>query len=76
VLGLRAADLAELLDVAAETVSRWENAQRTVDRPAWVALSAMVLDRIEGGTRTLDRLRTLRSRTPLPKLVRLVPRHA
>ncbi|HCF56532.1 MAG TPA: hypothetical protein DFS52_00855 [Myxococcales bacterium] len=30
-LGLRSRDLAELLDVSPETVSRWENATRPVD---------------------------------------------
>lgn len=75
-LGLRAADIAELLDVAAETLSRWETAQRPVDRASWIAVSAMVLDKLEGRTTTLDRLRALVKPAPLPKLVRLAPRPA
>lgn len=75
-IGLRAIDLAELLDVASETLSRWENAQRPVDRASWITLSDMVLDRIEGRTITLDRLNALRKSPVLPKLVRLVSRHA
>ena len=75
-IGLRAIDLAELLDVASETLSRWENAQRPVDRASWITLSDMVLDRIEGRTITLDRLNALRKPPVLPKFVHLVPRHA
>jgi DNA-binding XRE family transcriptional regulator len=75
-LGLRAVELAELLNVAPETLSRWEHAQRPVDRASWIALSAMVLDKLEGRTATLDRLRALLKPGPLPKLVHLVPRAA
>src|SRR5687767_4855394 len=41
VLGLRAKDLAALLDVTPETVSRWENAERDVARSAAALLGAM-----------------------------------
>jgi DNA-binding transcriptional regulator YiaG len=75
-LGLRAVDLAELLGVAPETLSRWENGQRPVDRAAWVALGAMAQERLEGRTTMLERLKALIKPSPLPKLVRLVPRHA
>jgi len=73
-LGLKAVELAELLDVAHETVSRWERAHLAVERRAAALLAAMVLDRIEGRTTTLDRLRALLKPEPLPHLVRLVPR--
>lgn len=59
-IGMRAADLAALLDVAPETVSRWETGQRSVDRGALMVLGAIVLDQIEGKTKTLDRLQALR----------------
>src|SRR5437773_3600547 len=59
-IGMKAAELAALLDVAPETVSRWETGQRDVDRGALVVLGALVLDRLEGRTSTLDRLRALR----------------
>jgi len=75
-LGVKALDLADLLDVTPETVSRWEHDRQRIDRGAAALLSAMVLDRIEGHTKTLDRLRALREPTPLPQLVRLVPRVA
>jgi putative zinc finger/helix-turn-helix YgiT family protein len=75
-LGMKAADLAGLLDVAAETVSRWENAKQAIERRAAALLSSMVLDKLEGRTSTLDRLQALREPSPLPRLVRLVPRSA
>lgn len=73
-LGMRAVELAELLDVTPETVSRWEHGRQPIDRGAAALLSAMVLDRLEGRTTTLDRLKALLKPEPLPKLVRLVPR--
>ena len=76
VLGVRAMDLAEYLDVTPETVSRWEHGKQPIDRGAAALLSAMVVDRLEGRTTTLDRLKTLLKPEPLPRLVRLVPRHA
>ena len=75
-MGMKAVDLAELLDVTHETVSRWENDKQPVERRAAALLSAMVLDQIEGKTSTLDRLKALLKPEPLPKLVRLVPRPA
>jgi DNA-binding transcriptional regulator YiaG len=41
-LGLRAVDLAPLLDAGAETLSRWESADGFVPRLAWVVLARMV----------------------------------
>lgn len=56
-LGLRAANLGELLDVSAETVSRWENGHRAAERSVWNTLADLVSDRLAGTTTTLDRLR-------------------
>ena len=50
-LGLRAADLADLLDVSPETISRWENSHRTAERSVWNTLADLVSDRLLG-TRT------------------------
>ena len=75
-LGMRAVDLAELLDVTPETISRWENDKQPIDRKAAALLSAMVIDRLEGRTTILDRLKTLLKPEPQPSLVRLVPRPA
>ncbi len=57
---LRANALADLLGVTNESVSRWENGKREVDRSAWALLASMVLDRAEGSARTADRLEALR----------------
>jgi DNA-binding XRE family transcriptional regulator len=56
-LGLRAAELGELLDVSAETVSRWENGHREAERSVWNALADLVADKLAGTTTTLERLR-------------------
>jgi putative zinc finger/helix-turn-helix YgiT family protein len=75
-IGMRAVEFAGLLDVTHETVSRWEHGHLPVERRAAALLSAMVLDRLEGCTTTLDRLKALLKPDPLPPLVRLVPRAA
>lgn len=56
---LRASDLAELLAVTPETVSRWETGKVPVERRALALLQALVTDRVHGTTVTLDRLKAL-----------------
>lgn len=56
-LGLRAVELGELLDVSAETVSRWENGHRSAERSVWNTLADLVSDRLGGKTATVERLR-------------------
>ncbi len=63
-LGLRAADLADLLDVAPETVSRWENGHRSADRSVWNTLADLLANAVDGKTETLD---LLRQKARLPK---------
>jgi DNA-binding transcriptional regulator YiaG len=58
-LGLRAVDLAELLALRPETISRWENGRATVDRGAFAALAAAISDELAGRHATLDVLRAL-----------------
>ncbi len=58
-LGLRAVDLGELLDVSAETVSRWENGHRSAERSVWNTLADLVRDKLGGSTITLERLKAL-----------------
>jgi len=55
-LGLRGADLAEILNVDAATVSRWEN-KGSVDRAAWLLLGAFVREKLAQGTLDLESLR-------------------
>jgi len=57
VLRMKAGELADLFDVAPETVSRWENGKRAIDPASWAHLCGMLKDRIEERTTTWDRLR-------------------
>lgn len=51
-IGMRAADLAEMLDVTPETISRWETGKLPMSRTTWLTLSSLVLD-YEGTTARL-----------------------
>ena len=64
---LLAVELAELLAVTPETVSRWETGKVPVERRALALLQALVADYADGSTATLDRLRALASRKKRPK---------
>jgi DNA-binding transcriptional regulator YiaG len=75
-LGMRAVELAALLDVAPETISRWETARRAVDRGALVVLGALVRDALEGRTDTIDNLRALQTPRPLARTVRIDVAHS
>jgi putative zinc finger/helix-turn-helix YgiT family protein len=66
-LGLRAADLARLLDVTPETMSHWETGKCRPNRAAFVVLCALVQDEVEGRTTTRDRLRTLAGGAAYPR---------
>lgn len=60
-IGVRAADLAVLIGVSAETISRWETSKSPVDWAAFVTLSALVEDRLAGRDGTLVRLKALKA---------------
>ena len=47
-LGFTGAEVAALLDVSSASVSIWEREANTMPRSAWLALAAMVNDRVEG----------------------------
>lgn len=70
VLGLRAADLARLLDLTPETISHWETGKARIGRAAFVVLGAMVQDALEGTSSTRDRLSALEDDRPRPKVLR------
>lgn len=58
-LGLRGSDLAELLDVRPETISRWETGKEGVDRRSVALLALLVAERAEGRTTAEDVLRAV-----------------
>lgn len=70
-LGLRAVQLAQLLSVTAETVSRWETEKREVDRAAFVVVGTMISDALAHRTDTIDRLRVLVEPKPLAVVTNL-----
>ena len=70
-LGLPAAELAELLQLRPETVSRMENGKTVADRRTVALLAAMVFDRQAGREDTLERLRVLAHPPRLAKRVQI-----
>ena len=58
VLRVKSGELAEWLQVAPETVSRWENGKRDIDRPAWITVGTMMLEATKSSSGVPD----LRSR--------------
>ncbi len=70
-IGMKATDLAVLLDVRPETISRWETDAQPVERRALALLVALVADELAGSTATLDRLRALAKPRKLAKSVRV-----
>lgn len=71
-IGLQGKEFAELLAVRPETVSRWEQGKRPIDRATYALLRQLVSERAGGVTATADYLRSLRRPKRLPKTVKLV----
>ena len=72
-LRLRAADLAALLDVTPETISKWENGKNPVLRTAWLVVADMAFENAdEDGRHPLrERLQSLAKGKRARKRVRL-----
>jgi hypothetical protein len=68
-VGMEAVRLAELLDVRPETVSRWENGRRPIDRATWLAAGTLILEELAEEHEALDRVRALAK--PPRKVTRL-----
>lgn len=71
-LAMRAVDLAELLDVTPDTVSRWERGAVDIDHAAFAVLGALVSERRAGRTEMLDRLRAANEPKAPKKPVKVV----
>ncbi len=70
-LGFTATDLAGILCVTAETISRWENGKQSIDSMALAILALLVRDAANGSTATQDALRARTLSKPLGKSVAL-----
>jgi DNA-binding transcriptional regulator YiaG len=76
VTGLQGKEFAALLGVRPETVSRWEQGKRPIDRAAYAIIRQIVHERRRGITVTTDYLRSLHRPKRLPKIVRIAVPHA
>ena len=70
-LGMTAREVSAELNVSHETISRWENEERPLDKLAWATLAAIVRDELDGTERTRQQLRAMRKPKRLAKTVRL-----
>lgn len=68
-LGLKAKELAILLNVVPETVSRWENNKIVIDHASAALLCTMVFDMAEGRETAVKALKSLLEPQPLPQNV-------
>ena len=71
VLGIRGNEMAELLGVRPETISRWEQGHGDVDRAAWALLAGLAMESAEGRRVLRDRLEALRKPTRIAKDVQV-----
>lgn len=68
VVGLRGRDLARMLGIAGDTISRWENGKHAIDRAAFFVLGQIAREMRTGATSMRDLL--VRGEMPKP-----LPRH-
>lgn len=71
ILGVRGNEMAELLGVRPETVSRWEQGKGDVDRAAWALVAGLAMEAAEGRSVLRDRLEALRKPVRAAKDVRV-----
>lgn len=70
-LGLKATELAALLGVTAETISRWETGNQALERRALGLVGALVKEHATGGTLVRETLEALRHPRKLKRRVEL-----
>lgn len=71
VAGLKAKDVARMLGVTGDTVSRWENGKHAIDRAAFFVVAQIVREKREGRTDMLDLLVRGELPKPLPEKVEI-----
>jgi DNA-binding transcriptional regulator YiaG len=76
VTGLQGKEFAELLAVRPETVSRWEQGKRPIDRATYAVIRQLLFERVRGVTATRDYLRSLQKPKRLAKTVKIALRDA
>jgi len=69
--GLQAKVLAQLLDVRAESVSRWERGERPMDRAAWLLLADLILERAGKRMSVLELMKRIAARASQTRDVRV-----
>jgi len=69
VVGLRARDLARMLGITGDTISRWENNKHAIDRAAFFILGQIARERRAGLTAMQDLLVRGEMPKPLPRVV-------
>lgn len=70
-LEMTAQELAELLRVAPETISRWEHGQREVDLSAWAMVAALVAEQQSGKPSAMAALRAASKPPRVPKRINI-----
>jgi len=65
-------ELASILDVRPDVVEAWESGKEPIDRKTAALLAIMVLDRFDGRTTALDRLRAGMNPAPWPDVTRIL----
>jgi len=70
-LRLPAREVAKLLGLTPETISRWENGKGPVDRSAWAALGGMLLESMNGRSATRSRLEAATAQSRRAQRVRI-----
>jgi DNA-binding XRE family transcriptional regulator len=66
-LGLRAVDLAELLDVTPETISHWETGATAAPKAVWGVVAAMIGERVDDVPAVDEVLRRAATPRPAPR---------
>ena len=71
VLGYTSSEMAKLLDISPEHLSRMEHGKRDIDHRIWILLGALAIDAYNGKEDTLIRLKKLMLDQPAPATVRV-----